>query len=79
MGLYDSLFIDCPECGKELEFQSKEGDCNMLRCTSYNILSRCVPWFVGRDLHCTCGAWVELVPYVPPKIVARSKPHIKGR
>ena len=27
MGMFDSVYIDCPECGEEVEFQSKAGDC----------------------------------------------------
>lgn len=27
MGLYDSVIVNCPQCGKEKEFQSKSGDC----------------------------------------------------
>jgi len=27
MGMYDSVYVDCPNCGIELEFQSKTGEC----------------------------------------------------
>jgi len=27
MGMYDSVFIPCPNCGEYNEFQSKGGDC----------------------------------------------------
>jgi RNase P subunit RPR2 len=27
MGMYDSVMVSCPKCGKEHEFQSKSGDC----------------------------------------------------
>lgn len=33
MGMFDSLYTDCPNCGEELEFQSKSGECFL---TSYN-------------------------------------------
>ncbi len=29
MGLFNSLYIKCPDCGNELEFQSKSGECAM--------------------------------------------------
>ena len=29
MGMFDSVMADCPTCGKALEFQSKEGDCDL--------------------------------------------------
>lgn len=28
--MYDSVFIDCVECGASIEFQSKAGDCLLL-------------------------------------------------
>lgn len=27
MGLYDTVMVPCPFCGKEHEFQSKSGEC----------------------------------------------------
>lgn len=27
MGMFDSVWVHCPECGKEIEFQSKTGSC----------------------------------------------------
>lgn len=27
MGMYDSVMVKCPKCGKENEFQSKSGEC----------------------------------------------------
>lgn len=27
MGVYDSVMVKCPNCGKKNEFQSKSGDC----------------------------------------------------
>ena len=30
MGMFDSLYIKCPKCGKELEFQSKSGPCLLM-------------------------------------------------
>jgi len=27
MGMYDTVMVPCPKCGKEAQFQSKSGDC----------------------------------------------------
>lgn len=27
MGMFDSLFVDCPKCDGHIEFQSKAGEC----------------------------------------------------
>jgi len=39
MGMFDSLFMDCPACGAEraLEFQSKTGPCELNEYTLENI------------------------------------------
>lgn len=29
MGLFDTVLVNCPKCGKENEFQSKGGDCSL--------------------------------------------------
>ncbi len=29
MGMFDSVYANCPKCGKSLEFQSKEGPCEL--------------------------------------------------
>lgn len=31
MGMFDSFYINCPECGNELEYQSKSGACMLAR------------------------------------------------
>ena len=32
-GMYDSFDIKCPKCGRDLEFQSKSGECMLSRYT----------------------------------------------
>lgn len=29
MGMFDSVYVKCPNCETEMEFQSKAGDCQM--------------------------------------------------
>ena len=41
MGLFDIIFVKCPNCRETLEFQSKGGDCSLTRYTEKN-----VPWDV---------------------------------
>ena len=45
MGMFDSLFIKCPKCGKEMEWQSKSGPCCLDSYTPKNL-----PVDVARDL-----------------------------
>lgn len=29
MGMYDTVMVPCPQCGKRAEFQSKSGECHL--------------------------------------------------
>ena len=29
MGVYDSVIVECPNCGYDVEFQSKAGECGL--------------------------------------------------
>jgi hypothetical protein len=60
MGMFDSVFVTCPACGVEIEFQSKAGDC---LCAHYRLDS--VPPEIAIDLQgateqCACGHVVRL-------------------
>lgn len=46
MGCFDSLFIKCPRCKTELEFQSKSGCCGL---NSYDALHLPIEVAVGMD------------------------------
>ena len=45
MGMYDTLIVKCPECGSQVGFQSKAGDCNL-----YNYSVNDVPAEIAIDL-----------------------------
>jgi hypothetical protein len=60
MGMFDSVFVECPNCGDLVEFQSKAGRCNLDR---YSIKS--VPLIIAEDLageitQCKCGELLEI-------------------
>ena len=73
MGMFDSVFADCPKCGTELEFQTKGGVCELYKyhCSSVPIGAADG---VYRSKTCkSCGAEVslkvsqervEMIPYV---------------
>ena len=59
--MFDSVFVNCPACGKQLEFQSKAGPCELKR---YHVNS--VPPIIAYDVDgdvksCECGQDVTLV------------------
>lgn len=61
MGVYDSVWVNCPKCGTENEFQTKSGDCLL---ENYN-LENC-PDDVLADVNrhspckCECGTLYEV-------------------
>ncbi len=68
MGMFDSVYVDCPHCGKPVEFQSKEGECYM---NTYKLAD--APTEILRDImnwpnHCEkCDGWFALIdPLFPP-------------
>lgn len=68
MGLFDSLYVDCPHCGTPVEFQSKEWNCDL---SVYSLES--APTAILRDAmnwptRCgKCDGWVALIdPDFPP-------------
>lgn len=63
MGMFDRIMFDCPNCGKEIEAQSKSGNCSL---ASYDIHH--VPEDVAEDrnrhapFRCECGKSWTLQP-----------------
>ena len=59
MGMFDIVYVECPECSRMIEFQSKAGNCNLDRFTK-----RDVPPVIAIDLDgeselCKCGHLVQ--------------------
>lgn len=69
MGIFDSLYIACPNCGEPMEFQSKALDDAYLRRFT---LQDCPPEILCDVMndpryHEKCGQWVALIdPNYPP-------------
>lgn len=61
MGMFDTVYVNCPECGKEHEFQSKSGEC-LLRNYSLQDAPDDVMANVNRHspCYCECGAVFEV-------------------
>lgn len=57
MGMFDSVWVPCPKCGKKSEFQSKSGDCTL---ASYEIDNAPASVLADVNRHapneCECGA-----------------------
>ncbi len=61
MGMYDTVIVPCPKCGKKEEFQSKSGEC----CLRVVELNECpVDILANVNRHspytCDCGIVFEV-------------------
>ena len=60
MGMFDSLIVRCPECGKNIEFQSKSGDCNLDEYRLDNCPAAILGSLANTSETCECGRVVTL-------------------
>ena len=69
MGMFDSLYVKCPECGAKLEFQTKSGPCALLEYKKNN-LHPCIATGMNGDIvRCDyCKKRVKLVCEVPDTV-----------
>lgn len=67
--MFDSIYFDCPECGREIEAQSKGGSCVL---ATYSLDS--IPADVAEDANrhapflCECGKFWRLEYDVPDTV-----------
>jgi uncharacterized Zn finger protein len=66
MGLFDSVYANCPTCGREIEIQSKSGPCELSRYDCDQVPTDVASAIDRRTIECdACGA-VSLAVVVPP-------------
>ena len=61
MGMYNSIYVYCPCCGEEMEFQSKSGSCELDEYRIYNMPQEDLKGIIGDSWQCTCGHLIEIV------------------
>jgi len=64
MGLFDSVYVDCPACGTKVQFQSKAGECAMLEYTLFDCPPAIAGDLLGKREVCRCGQGVEIAGWV---------------
>lgn len=53
MGMFDSVWIPCPKCGTDVEFQSKGGECLLISFTLDTAPPRVIADILGDTGWCT--------------------------
>ena len=81
MGMFDRVYVDCPNCNRDVEFQSKAGDCYMLHFNLDDAPVKVLMDIINYPQECECGAWLAVIDprapasFVRPEVkVARVKP-----
>ena len=65
MGMYDSVIIDCPYCGENLEFQSKAGLCELQAFSSRDVPPDIAEDLINTEQECKCGKILKLLTDKP--------------
>ena len=52
MGMYDKVWVACPKCGKNIEEQSKAGECLLIDYTINNAPLEILVDIDGGELYC---------------------------
>jgi hypothetical protein len=60
MGMFDSLFVPCRDCGEPVEFQSKAGDCRLAEYTIADVPDNVAASLIGEWAYCKCGTGVQI-------------------
>lgn len=60
MSSFDSVVLDCPKCGKEVEFQSKAGVCRLHRYKLSRVPASVALSLNGCEEVCSCGYTVTI-------------------
>ena len=69
MGMFDSLYVDCPVCGKELEFQSKTGECFLSAYHEDDLTPIVAYGMDGNIVKCQfCRSRIQLKCDIPDKV-----------
>lgn len=67
MGMFDSVYAPCPDCGGPIEFQSKAGACRLKRYYSNSVPAEIAAALAEEDCTeiCECGCEVRLQAEIP--------------
>ena len=73
--MFDSLYIKCPKCGKELEIQSKSGPCALFSYTKSNLPPEVAVGLNGDIIECEfCKTNFEVKCNIPKRVQVKLVP-----
>lgn len=60
MGMFDWVTIKCRSCGKELNLQSKAGECDLTVYRLDTVPKEIAADIIGESINCSCGVTIEI-------------------
>lgn len=69
--MFDRVWVACPNCGKVVEFQSKAGECDLLRFNVDNAPVDVLIDIMNDPECCDCGTWLAVIDPRAPASIAR--------
>lgn len=78
MGMFDTIIIECPECGADIEYQTKVGKCELekyeigLDYISYQFPPEVAVSLNLKEFTCNCGTIIKFYAEVNLKMIANS-------
>lgn len=67
MGSFDTVWVDCRRCGKQIGFQSKAGDCLLKNYSVWKAPVEILGKLNGTTKDCVCGETVK-IRVGPPQV-----------
>lgn len=65
MGMYDTVYAQCPKCMSTLEWQSKAGDCVLEQFNKASVPYKIAKALDGKIKTCSCGVKLSIKPNLP--------------
>jgi len=71
MGMFDTVKLECPACGEETSFQTKDGECTLETYSLKNISGSIAEGLKYKDVHCNyCQVAIRFETYVEVHVKA---------
>jgi len=79
MGSFDTIWYDCPRCGKCIEHQSRVGDCTLTDYSADSVPLKIADAIKGELIYCTnCNRRWEILVDAPSVVSTRLAQAKKG-
>jgi len=68
MGMFNTIYIECPKCKKRIGAQTKSGTCLLDGWNLENAPNQEIRGILGETYHCQCGHVIQVNEDTEPEI-----------